>query len=262
MFQPAVHLPDHLRIRPLLRPEHGAAALLSAQRNRYVAGNPEGTAGKLRQNVIVCYRRDFCKPPGPIGNLPALLIKDTVSQRLQHPDTSVIGCAASDSHNTSSASAPDRIPDHFPDAICCRVERVALFFVHHCNSGRAGHLNDSRAALFDNPVFTDHRLSQWACHRDSFKFPAHSADQGLHGSLSAVRQGPDTDIGIFVYSPDPLCRRLSGLQRGQAPFQRIDCNCNLHPKPPVCALKFILCRCLSRLLDGTVRFFIIFKCYN
>ena len=47
-----VHTFDHDSIRALLRSENGAAAVGTAERIRYIAGNTEGAFRKFRQNVI------------------------------------------------------------------------------------------------------------------------------------------------------------------------------------------------------------------
>ena len=72
-----------------------------------VAGDPEGTLRKLRQDVLGGDGCDLCQPLGSRRDLVSIPVQNPVSQGLEHSCASVVGGASADAHDESAAALLD-----------------------------------------------------------------------------------------------------------------------------------------------------------
>ena len=239
---------DHGFIGSFLGTIDGTGSPGAAEGVINIAGNPEGTFRKLRQDVLGGDGCDLCQTLGSRRDLFSVSVQDPVSQGLEHSYTSVVGGAAADAHDKSAAAFLDGGPDHLTDPKGGGFHGILFCIRYQGDPGGSGHFQDRCAAFRKDPVLALHRNSQRSGDGDSLQFSAHAAGQGLHGPFPSVGQGADVYRGAFVYTPDPFFDGTSGLQGREAALQRIDGNGDVHEKPP-----YDRCFSITKLVRRTPR---------
>ena len=188
MSKPLIHLCDRRRCRPFLGPENRAASVLTAKDIRHITCNTESAFLQFRDYKFICNHLQFPQTCCSIRYLVSFPVKETIPQRLEHPNTPVIRGASSDSYNELPASLRDRVTDHLANTVCRSVKRVPFFLRNKYKTCRSCHLDYRSSRLFDHSVSTVDRITQRACHLYFPDFPIHITDQGLNRSFPSVRQ--------------------------------------------------------------------------
>ena len=228
MGKSPVHDLDHGFIGSLLGTIDGAGSPGAAEGVIDVAGDPEGTFRKLRQDVLGGDGCDLCQPLGSRRDLVSIPVQDPVSQGLEHSCASVVGGASADAHDESAAAFLDSGPDHLADPKGGGFHRILFCIRNQGDPGGSRHFNDSRAAFRKDAILAVHRPSHGTGDGYCFQGASHAAGQGLHGPFPFVGQRPDVYSGVFVYTPDPFFNGMAGLQGREAALQGINGNGNIH----------------------------------
>ena len=178
--------------------------------------------------MLVRDRVQLLQPLCAERHLRAVFVQQAIAQRLQHTDAAVVRGAAADADDEMTAALGNGVADDLADAVARGVHRIQLRFGDERDARRARHLHDGETALRQDAVQALDRTPEGTRDQNALELAAHADRERLDRALAAVGERTHNDLGLGIGAQHALADGASGLERGQAALERIDCNDNFH----------------------------------
>ena len=225
--QSLVELFDHGRRRAFLWSEDCGCAVGAGQRVGDVAGQYNRRARNARVETGAIDAVEVGERRSPARQVATVGVEQSDAESLGHACAAVIGGAAAESDDDAFRAMVERIEDQFSDAARGGVQRVGRG-ADEVQSRGFGHFDDGRRAIAEDAVCGGDRFAQWSGDAGRDQAAAGGVDQGVDRAFTAVRHGNGDDVGIGGHAPHAAFDGTRGLSRGQAAFERIGRNDDLH----------------------------------
>ena len=163
----------------------------------------------------------------PDRQIATVGVEQSDAESLGHAGAAVIGGAAAESDDDAFRAMVERIEDQFSDAARGGAQRVGRG-ADEVQSRGFGHLDDGRRAIAEDAICGGDRFTQWSGDTDRDQATAGGVDQSADRAFAAIRHGDGDDVGVGSRAPHAAFDGVRSLPRGQAAFERIGRDDDLH----------------------------------
>ena len=199
----------------------------AGQRVGDVAGQYNRRARNARVETGAIDAVEVGERRSPARQVATVGVEQSDAESLGHACAAVIGGAAAESDDDAFRAMVERVENQFADAARGGVQRVGRG-ADEVQSRGFGHFDDGRRAIAEDAICGGDRFTQWSGDTDRDQATAGGVDQGADRAFAAVRHGDGDDVDVGSRAPHAAFDGVRSLPRGQAAFERIGRDDDLH----------------------------------